>query len=68
MDESSANETLQDAILDKETAAAADSDDEAEVVYPGGLKIVLIALSLMLSIFCVALDNTVSNAIYFFKC
>lgn len=61
MDESSTNETLQDANFEKETVAAVDNESTAEPVYPGGLKIVLIAISLMLSIFCVALDNTVSR-------
>lgn len=38
-------------------------EDSQEVakIYPMGLKLMLITISLMLAVFCVALDNTVSR-------
>jgi len=35
------------------------ASDEDEMVYPGGLKLALISLALCLSVFLVALDNTI---------
>lgn len=35
------------------------SDDESEMVYPGGVKLGLITLALCLTVFLVALDNTI---------
>ncbi|EXJ53740.1 uncharacterized protein A1O5_12989 [Cladophialophora psammophila CBS 110553] len=39
--------------------APAGPEDDDEVVYPGGLKLALITLALCLSVFLVALDNTI---------
>ena len=58
--EGSANDVALDHILEKSTSHNQDADDMVEHVYPIGLKIILITISLMLAIFCVALDNTVS--------
>ncbi|RDW64396.1 MDR family MFS transporter [Aspergillus mulundensis] len=38
-----------------------DHDDEAHTFYPIGPKLILITISLMLAVFCVALDNTPSK-------
>lgn len=35
------------------------NDKEAHNFYPMGTKLILITVSLMLAVFCVALDNTV---------
>ncbi|OQV06046.1 hypothetical protein CLAIMM_10684 isoform 2 [Cladophialophora immunda] len=39
--------------------APAGPEDDDEIVYPGGLKLALITLALCLSVFLVALDNTI---------
>lgn len=39
--------------------AGVSAEDEDEIVYPGGLKLALITLALCLSVFLVALDNTI---------
>lgn len=39
--------------------AAEDHDGDDEVVYPAGLKLFLISIALCLSVFLVALDNTI---------
>ncbi len=43
----------------EETTGNAIPEDEAEVIYPSGLKLGLITLALCLSVFLVALDNTI---------
>ena len=42
-----------------ETKALENPDDEDEVVYPTGLKFVVITIALCLAVFLVALDNTI---------
>ena len=39
--------------------SAPGAEDDDEIVYPGGLKLVIITLALCLSVFLVALDNTI---------
>lgn len=57
MDLRAAAETL----IDNETQGPSNTaDDETAAFYPMGIKLVLITISLMLAVLCVALDNTVS--------
>lgn len=46
---------------DKQPHVEADATDEEDTqsFYPMGTKLILITVSLMLAVFCVALDNTV---------
>ncbi|RSL82241.1 Efflux pump aflT [Fusarium oligoseptatum] len=46
--------------IDTETQGPSNTmDDETAVVYPMGIKLALITISLMLAVLCVALDNTI---------
>ena len=46
-------------IVEEETKEGKEHDGEDEAVYPGGLKLFIITLALCLSVFLVALDNTI---------
>lgn len=48
-----------DATVEKSPEAAAAVDDDETSYLPFGPTIVLITISLMMAVFCVALDNTV---------
>ncbi len=58
-------ETSSLSMLDKRNPSKSTHPDKTHDVQPSdvpvGLKLYLITLSLMLSVFCVALDNTVST-------
>ena len=56
----SSNVEIQDEKAQLEIqAAGTTSSDEANLVYPTGIKLALITLALCLSVFLVALDNTI---------
>lgn len=55
------DEALRDITLEKAGESAAAEDPSQDGTYPQGLKLSLIVLSLMLAVFCVALDNTVHS-------
>ena len=55
------DEGLKDITLEKAGESAAAEDPSQDAIYPQGLKLSLIVLSLMLAVFCVALDNTVHS-------
>lgn len=53
------NEALEDVTMEKAADSAADNDGSEDNLYPMGLKLILIVISLMLGVFCMALDNTI---------
>lgn len=55
------DEALRDITFEKAGESAAAEDPSQDAAYPQGLKLSLIVLSLMLAVFCVALDNTVHS-------
>ena len=55
------DEALEDEIFEKAGESAAANDTTGDHVYPVGPKLILIVVSLMLAVFCVALDNTVCS-------
>lgn len=49
----------EDLLKEKDQAKAADDDDEDDTEYPTAWKLGLITTALCLSVFCMALDNTI---------
>lgn len=58
-DSNNTQEHQQTALGAEEKAAMQEDHDEDEIVYPKGLALVLITLALCLSVFLMALDNTI---------